>query len=84
MYKMYFNKSSIHSATHSFHKGASFFKNASTLSKHIAHHPVMRLLPHDVQNGMHKTAEHIETVSNGLERAKHFIKPIHEHTLNFH
>ena len=81
---MYFNKGSLHSASHSFHRGASFFKNASTISKHIVHHPIMKILPHDVQSGIHKTAEHIETVSNGLEKAKHFVKPIEEHVFKFH
>ena len=81
---MYFNKGSLHSASHSFHKGASFFKNASTISKHIIRLPIMKILPHDVQSGMHKTAEHIETISNGLEKAKHFVKPIEEHVFKFH
>ena len=44
----------------------------------------MKILPHDVQHGIHKTAEHIETVSNGLERAKHILKPIEEHVFKFH
>ena len=81
---MYFNNVSPRNASHAFYQGPNFFKTANSISKHIVRHPIMKILPHDIQNGLHKTAEHIETVSNGLERAKHFIKPIEEHVFKFH
>ena len=81
---MYFNNVSPRNASHAFHQGANFFKTASHVSRHIVHHPIMKILPHDVQKGMHKTAEHIDTVSNGLEKAKHILKPIEEHVFKFH
>ena len=81
---MYFNNVSPRNISSGFHQGANFFKTASHVSRHIVHHPIMKILPHDVQKGMHKTAEHIETVSNRLERTKHILKPIEEHVFKFH
>lgn len=81
---MHFSTGGIKNANNSFHKGANFFKSASSISKHIVRNPIMRLLPNDIQQGLHKTAEHIETVSNGLERAKRIIDIGKEHTMKYH
>ena len=81
---MYFNNVSPRNISSGFHQGANFLKTANTISRHIVHHPIMKILPHDFQKNMHKTAEHIDTVSNGLERAKHILKPIEEHVFKFH
>ena len=79
---MYFNTAK--QVRHGFHQSSNFFRHANKISHHIVHNPIMKILPHDVQNVMHKTAEHIESVHNGLERAKHIVKPIEEHVFNFH
>ena len=79
---MYFNNA--RQISHGFHQGSNFFRNANHMTKHIIHNPIMRILPHDVQSGLHKTAEHIESIHNGLERVGHVVKPIEEHLFKFH
>ena len=81
---MHFSTGGIKNTNSSFHKGANFFKNASGVSRHIVRNPIIRLLPYDIQHGLHKTAEHIENISNGLEKTRRMIDIGTEHTMKYH